>query len=441
MPLLLITSMTCGAIVTFVWLISSSQHTNLYSLRNLFLAGWLYYGFAIGIDIFGGTEIPYISGEVHMMDASTWDDVAFVMACYWSCGIAFLVTYFVLQGRQEMRPIKLEYELVTPPEWAMILLHLAAAYVYVQVFFDMDRMERIAMSQLHLSYKFATLLVPITLAVDILVVLSGNQRKAVVAMTLALLLSLLTGNRSYVMFIVLIAVFHWQPALRGWRLVSIVGASACMVFAFKTVYALGLAWWIGDRVDLAMAFENLVFTLSGLDAHASYSIAVFYTGFDSPLWLGESYFQTPLLLAWPRFLGGLDVTTLAEDYVWKYHAVTAERGGALAFSAIAEAWLNFSYLGPVLLGVFWGAVTNFFDRRPRGICYFIVLLMVARLFRSDAASLFKNWILVWGTMFLVAITLLTLYSVIVDPKRAAAPGRLEALKPIVPGPRLGDGPH
>ena len=103
MPFFLITAMTCFAIISFVWLIASSQHKNLYSLRNLFLAVWLYYGFAVGIDLLTGAEIPYTSGEVYMMDPTTWDEVAFVMWCYLMCGIAFVVTYFVMQGRVTSR--------------------------------------------------------------------------------------------------------------------------------------------------------------------------------------------------------------------------------------------------------------------------------------------------------------------------------------------------
>ena len=422
MPFLLIFAMTVFSVGLFAWCITSSQHTNLYSLRNLFLAAWLYYGFSVGIDLITGAEIPYTSGERHMMDPRSWGAVAFVMWNYVLCGVAFLVTYLVLQGKKESHPLALRYDLQAPPSWALILIHLFSAYVYVEVFFGMDRMERLAMSQVHVSYKLATLIVPITLAMDVLVVLSSRDRRAVVAIVLAFLLSLLTGNRSYVLFVFLIAAFHWQPALRGWRLVGMVGSCGFMIFAFKTLYAVGLAWWMGAKIDSAMIYDNLHVTLSGLDADASYSIALFYTSHESPLWLGKTYIVTPIMLAWPRFLGGSDVTTLAENYVWSYHISTARRGGGMAFSAIAESWLNFSYLGPVLLGCFWGAATNYFDRRPRGIAYFIVLLMIARLFRSDAATLFKNWVLVWGLLFTIALIVLTFYSALVAPRRASLRG-------------------
>lgn len=430
MSFMLISAMTLMATLMFLWVIASSQQTNLYSLKNLFLAVWLYYGFAVGIDLLSGAEIPYTNGEIYMMDQANWPRVAFVMWCYLICGIAFLVTYAVMQGNRPSQPLELRYTLHTPPEWAIVLIHVLVAYFYIKIFFGLDRMERLAMASRYTSYKFGQLLIPLAMSMDIITILCGNKRKSMLCIALALLLALVTGNRSYVMLVVLVGTFHFRPALHGWKLFGIVGSCGFMVFAFKTLYAVSLAWYLGDRVDMEMIYENLHLTLSGLDADASYSIAMFFTSHESPLWLGSSYVKTPILLAWPRFLGGIEVTTLAEDYVWSYHILTAKKGGALAFSAIAESWLNFSYLGPILLGAGWGAISNYLDNRARGIAYFIAILMIARLFRSDAASLVKNWILVWGAMFFIAMLLLTIYSVLVAPKRAE-------LKPQGLGAKLG----
>ena len=418
MPFLQITAMTCLAIVAFCWAIAGSMRNNLYSLRNVFLAAWLYYGFSVGIDLMTGATIPWVPGEVYMADPSSWDSVAFVMACFIVCGIAFLATYSLLQGGHSMKPVELRYDLQAPPEWALVLIHCIAAWIYSEWFLGMDRMSRIAMIQMQVTYKFAVLVVPLALAMDILIMLSANNRKAVTAIVLAIILSLLSGNRTYVMLMLFVAAFRWQPSVTGWKLVAGVVGAIMMLFSMKTLYGVGVVWWQGNRIDARMIYDQLQLTLSGMDAHASYAIAIFYTDHESPMWWGSSYLQKPVLMAWPRFLGGIEVSTLAEEYVWKYHTQTAERGGGLAFSAMAEAWLNFGQMGPLLLGVFAGAVTNFFDRRPRGVIYFTVLFMVARLFRSDAASLVKNWVLVWGTMFVLAMTALTLYTVFVEYDRS-----------------------
>ena len=109
-----------------------------------------------------------------------------------------MLTYAVLQGSQESKPLELRFDLRTPPEWLLILLHGVVAYFYVEIFFGLDRMERLAMAQQFASYKFAQLMVPLTISMDVIILLCGNSRKSMLAIGLALCLALITGNRSFV---------------------------------------------------------------------------------------------------------------------------------------------------------------------------------------------------------------------------------------------------
>jgi hypothetical protein len=408
-------AMTVTAFVVFGLLIAGSQDTNLYSVRNLFMAVWLYYGFAIGVDLLTGAELQYTPGEAHMMDPSTWRSVAFVMWNYILCGATFLLAYTVL-GVGPPRVLDQTYRFSLPPDIILLALNVLAATVFYSTFFDMSRMERLSVASTSPIHKFVCLLIPLALALDIVVMIAGKGRKAVIAFFAAVLISLVTGNRNYVLIAFTVAAFRWRPAVRGWKLVGMVATCAAIVFSFKTAYAVGQGWLLGEKVDLAMIYENLQFSLSGLDAGASYLIAIFYTNQDSPWWLGESYLLRPLYMTWPRFLGGIEVSTLAEEYIWSYHADIASQGGAMAFSAIAEAWLNFSYVGAALLGVFWGVVARIFDSRPRGIAFYILLLMVIRVFRSDFATIYKNWGLVWGVLFVVVLLALSTYTVLTKPR-------------------------
>ena len=288
----------------------------------------------------------------------------------------------------------------------------------------MTRMERSNLAAISTYYKFVSLLVPIVLILDIVIMTtSGNEKKSRLAALLMLPLALVTGHRTYVLFVFLIAAFRWRPRI-GAR--TLVAATACGLFVFigKTAYGIGLSWFQGETVSLAMFYEYSQLSLSDLDAGASCWIAMFYTQEPSPLWLGYSYVQLPIDITWPRFLGGSSVSTLAESYVWRYHVDFASRGGGLAFSAIAEAWLNFGYLGAVFLGAFWGTAARYFDSRQRDIPFYIFLLIIVRLFRSDFATLYKNWVLVWGSMFFVVMVGLIVYTVLADAKN---PQRLQRL--------------
>jgi len=73
---------------------------------------------------------------------------------------------------------------------------------------------------------------------------------------------------------------------------------------------------------------------------------------------------------------------------------------------MGEAWLNFSYFGPFLVGLFAAIIIKYFDTTPRGLFYWVMLMMVFRFFRTDTASLFKSWFVVQGgTILIVLISL------------------------------------
>lgn len=408
--------MTVFAVALTVVVIAVSQETNLYSIRNLFVAVWLYYGFSVGIDLAMGVEIPYVQGEADLMNPNTWGAAAFVMWNYVLCGVAFLLTYTFV-GVGTPRAIDHRYDLRLPPDWVFVVVHLVAVAGFARLFLGMSRMERMAMADTSTLYRFACLLVPLVLVADIVVITCTEGKQGKLAFWLALPLALVTGNRTYVVFIALAAAYRWRPSCRGWKLAAIVLMCGLATVTLKTAYGVGHEWWLTGEISLATTYDALQLSLCSLDAQASYLIAVFYTQEPSPWWLGYSYTQLPLELSWPRFLSDGNVLTLGEAYVWQYHEAFARNGGGMAFSAMAEAWLNFGYVGAVLLGVFWGVVAKVFDCLPRGFAFYIVLFMVARMFRSDFASLYKNWVLVWGTLFCVVMGCLLAYTILVDAKR------------------------
>jgi hypothetical protein len=277
-------------------------------------------------------------------------------------------------------------------------------------------MTRMALAQTSTEHKLLALVVPLALAFDIAIIINCDDSRAPLAWGLSLIISLITGNRVYVLLAFLVAVYRWRPKLGGWKLLAMGTSCGVVLFSFKLAYAVWLAWWHGNRIDPRMIYDNMQMSLSALDAQASYLICLFYLQGPSPLWMGSTYYEIPFYLTWPRFLGGHDVSTLAESYIRTHHNLIAVRGGGMAFSAIAEAWLNFGWLGTVFLGNLWGMAARFFDGRSRGICYYLFLILTVRLFRSDFATLYKNWIIVWGSLFVVALILLMAYTVLTEAR-------------------------
>ena len=101
--------------------------------------------------------------------------------------------------------------------------------------------------------------------------------------------------------------------------------------------------------------------------------------------------------------------TLSEQFVLDHREAHFDKGGGIGFSAIAESWLNFGILGPLILGAAWGIGAKYFDARERGIGYVIFFIMTIRLMRSDFGSLFKSWTFLLGGSLLFVLVLLTIY--------------------------------
>ena len=150
-------------------------------------------------------------------------------------------------------------------------------------------------------------------------------------------------------------------------------------------------------------------SLSGIDGYTSFMILTTSLPAGSPFWLGSSYVMTPILVALPRAFRTYSVSTLSEQYTLEMFPDLAENGFGTGFSAVAEAWLNFGWGGPVLLGLAWGLACRFVESRERHIAFYLLAIMSCFLFRSDFATICKLWGVIYGgSMLLVYSALVVL---------------------------------
>jgi hypothetical protein len=124
---------------------------------------------------------------------------------------------------------------------------------------------------------------------------------------------------------------------------------------------------------------------------------------ECPYYCGKTYTYDVAQAALPTEWRDPTFLPLSQAFDWEYLPHQAEEGISMAFSAIAECWLNFGIVGPVLLGIAFGVAAKIIDTRPRGIAFYVFALLAFRLFRSDFASLTKNWIVIYG------VTMMTCY--------------------------------
>jgi len=91
-------------------------------------------------------------------------------------------------------------------------------------------------------------------------------------------------------------------------------------------------------------------------------------------------------------------------YVMNFHEELYDIGGGMAFNAVAESYLNFSYLGPFFAGGILGIIMNYFVRIRMSIFYpgYAFMCSVAPFYmRYDLAGLLKS-LLIFVVIFVAA---------------------------------------
>lgn len=122
---------------------------------------------------------------------------------------------------------------------------------------------------------------------------------------------------------------------------------------------------------------------------------------------GKSYLEALYNLVVPF----TSVEPLSVWYVRTYLYETYLRGGGAAFSSIAEAVMNFGYLGVPLYFAFLGYICRRLEQlRMKDLRYFVIyvyaLTVVYQFFRSEFYSLTKSswWFFVLPVFFLLSVT-------------------------------------
>jgi len=270
-----------------------------------------------------------------------------------------------------------------------------------------SRQTRSLLLDQDISFKILSVMLLLARALDLIfIVVSDDRRQATVVMIAGTLLGVIVGDRTWALFFPLVLLMRYNVKINRRQLIGIAFVGFLLVVSWKTIYARALAFFTtGTPFYFPESLPYL--SLSRIDATSSFRIfATFLKMGNSPYWLGSTYVKIPLAITWPRFLTDDPVLTLSEQYIWSFVPDAAARGAGMGFSALAESWLNFGFLGPILLGLTWGLLARFVDHKRRGLSFFVMAIMTIRLFRSDFASLYKNWVVLLGGSLILLMLLL-----------------------------------
>ncbi len=401
---------TTSVVMLLVW--GLSQRFNLHSLHNIFILIWAYYTFCVPLDLMFFPELlsPSVGGMPNLGDETFGDEIGITFFHYLILGGSFFLIYHFLPGGSHKNPRWKLLELPLPPLWVVITLNTLVFVASVVLIGSLSRSEAALLGATNVSYKFFTILTTFVQALNIIYVHEINdRRKALLIVLASFLFTLATGGRTtFVIFMLIFLIRYEIPISRVGRIVTGVLA-ICFAAFWKLIWSsLSQMIFFGGSASALLDLPSV--TVSNFEGIGPYEISVSLLRHwgSSPWLLGETYIVTPLQLLFPRFLSWEPVQTLAEYYGQLFSPNFVALGGGIGFSAVGEAWLNFSHFGPFLLGLVFGYIAKYYDSHPRGLSYWIVVIVFCRLFRSDFASIFKSWLLILGISILVVTVCLRL---------------------------------
>ena len=398
---------------------------------DIFMLTWFYYGFAISIDILLGMDIPAFRGMPDIADEAWQPVLVRVLSYYLACGAAFFIAYMCVRPRD--RRARPRDPVVLPPVPVILVAHiLLLLLLYHGGYYALTRPQRILLASQSLSLRILMLSMSILFSLDFMIIIFSNGRRQVfVTAAAAICLGVLNGGRMELMAVILILMLKYRISTSRLKFAAAVlvllGVFACWKSAYQYVHVK-----LFEHEANQAVLEFATSSLSGIDSYASSLISVMAMEGDCPYYCGRTYTYDVAQMALPSELRDPSFLPLSQTFDWEYMPQRAEEGISMAFSAVAEAWMNFGLFGPAVLGLVFGIAAKLIDSGRRGILFYVFALTTFRLFRSDFASLCKNWIVIYGASMLACYYACLLLTYLVAPLRAVSSTRqIGRLRPSI----------
>lgn len=261
-----------------------------------------------------------------------------------------------------------------------------------------------------------------------LFLLAGSERKprlilvSLIVVMFYVVVNLFMGRRAQAIPTIIVYAWLWHRTVRPLPKTILI-AAAVVVLAFVIPLTATIRNIPGEErltldyiISIYASLENptlaAVAEMGGSMSILTYTIQL--VPFTHPYEYGQSYVYS-LLTAFPNFFWDVHPTIahgLAGDWlIWTIDPYTAARGGGLGYSFIAETYLNFGWVGAlivmVVMGFAYAAFVCWADQKERyarmaTIASFLVFFLFFA--RSETAAIVRP--LVWYSLLPFLMTLI-----------------------------------
>ncbi len=419
------------AISIFTYFRKKSFNFNAYEIFVFFIS---IYTVFVPIDHLLGFQIreheTFLSLNYDRADQTITYDIIFIVLLYYCFFISASIAYFSLQfikthftgnGRKQESLDAIYSTQYIPSVSSLIIVNsvLFASYVYIDInmlsgYLDLASSLKQVRAQVGLHhepiYRNFSFISNVYVTFNILVIILSKEKKlTLVAVVAAIFMALYTGNRSTLLIVVVIALLVHKPLIkRAHSLLFICSAMLVFVY-FKPTYNY-VVGTISDKdmVGIYQSYSQIDASLSRIEALSPFEvIRVIINDKFIEHQYGSTYFITTIKTAIPKIFYKSDTQTLAVQFKEIY---APSSKGYFGFSPIAEAIINFGYIGVPMVGLLFGVYLFTMCSIKIGIFYYLNIMVIIRFFRTDFAGLFKRFFIVESfAIILVMISLTVIF--------------------------------
>lgn len=412
----------CG-IMAMAAALYARQGFRIHSILQIFLIVWGYYVMAAPLDALLGFSDLALLGSPLYLDLNTAEAVKlrYPMLLHQTlllCGCLVVYICCPLKGGRHKFGGIAKSRIKRPRTEFAVLINLICLSIYLFNVRGLSRQDIQLLTDGAGARAFIFELPTFLLALNSLLLL---QTPSLSILAIGLFSAFLSDNRTYIVLLLLLYSLSARPRL-SWLKFTALGILLLLLLLFaKGLHSNFRVFLDGERVD---DFQLNPFSgFSGMEAADADGMHLYFIGQGpSPMWMGKSYVTRTFDRLTPTAIKAHRSPTLAQDYGKMFNPTLVQSGGGIGFSGILEAWLNFGWIGPLLAGTAIGVICRVADHLPRpNVLTIIAICIVMRFFRSDAASMIKTWLIVFGLWLLVA-------SILIHAIRHIKPPRLFVLR-------------
>jgi len=361
----------------------------IHNLFNLGIILWVIYNILPLIDVILGNDVA-VNLEGYNTSFTSEKDllVTIALASLWLAG------FVIFKGRnQNVATLKKSnYKVNFWMSVTTIVVSIVVTVSYVKIFGEYSRAEKYLVTSSSSMANIINASKTVSSYWLILVIFYAKKKNVIVISILTfLLLNFATGSR--LPFVILIICLAKKYTLKI-PVIKLITCGFLLIFVMQQYKSV---WFLAKNQRYAeiptALWQNISPSVSSFEPANTFAL-LHYCSLSPNLNFGMSYIYGIVYSFSPSLAKNIMNERLTTTTIWELNREKVLKGGGIGFSGIGEAYINFGYIGPFLIGIICFVCVTKIEKTNSFFLYLMILTAVLMYFRSDFASLARNRIVI-----------------------------------------------